>query len=153
MFLTENSACGLNGWKVQEKMLSVVLVFLNKGFVCFVMASQIEIDMAFFTCCILNNLLLAYDGLDVRWESGVNWTTLNPQGRSHDDYDENGEETVTLSVVELNLRARLAANGNTTYGLWLQELATLLQRRWSSKGYLTMSFKKWKRDTKCCVWH
>ena len=31
------------------------------------------IDNMFFTCCILHNMLLSFDGLANRWENNVNW--------------------------------------------------------------------------------
>ena len=42
------------------------------------------IDNMFFTCCVLHNMLLQYDGLDVRWESDANWIG---QGGHHDQDD------------------------------------------------------------------
>ena len=39
-----------------------------------------DLDNLFVTCCIINNMILKEDGLDTLWESGVNWTTLNPAG-------------------------------------------------------------------------
>lgn len=50
--------------------------------------SKEKIDFVFFTCCILHNMILAFDGLDIRWEENVEWDTLNPQNGSSDDgYD------------------------------------------------------------------
>lgn len=35
--------------------------------------SKDNIDNMFFTCCILHNILLSFDGLDSRWENNVNY--------------------------------------------------------------------------------
>ena len=40
--------------------------------------SQHHIDNAFFTCCILHNMILMYDGLDSRWEENIDWDALDP---------------------------------------------------------------------------
>jgi hypothetical protein len=48
--------------------------------------SQDRIDDAFFTCCILNNLLLKYDGYDKRWDSVI-WKNEDPDGHRHERYD------------------------------------------------------------------
>jgi hypothetical protein len=42
--------------------------FLRNGIV---LQNQSSIDFAFFTCCILHNLILEFDGLDNRWEENV----------------------------------------------------------------------------------
>jgi hypothetical protein len=46
--------------------------------------SKEAIDNMFFTCCILHNMLLSHDGLDSRWENGVNWAG---QDGEHDKED------------------------------------------------------------------
>ena len=37
-----------------------------------------DVDNVFYTCCIINNMILSYDGLDSLWEDAVNWSNLNP---------------------------------------------------------------------------
>ncbi len=72
--------------------------------------NQVEIDMAFFTCCIFHNMILGYDGLDTRWETDVHWEQLNPQAHPDDEgYDMDGVE---ISAVERRFRERVAL-GNT----------------------------------------
>jgi len=48
----------------------------------------------FVTCCILNNMILRYDGLDSLWESDVNWTTLNPDPLNEDVAEEDEADRV-----------------------------------------------------------
>ena len=43
-----------------------------------------SIDDMFFTCCILHNMLLKNDGLDKRWENGVNYAGVDG---NHSDED------------------------------------------------------------------
>ena len=48
-----------------------------------------EITNVFHTCCILHNMLLEHDGMDVLDDDA--WELLNPQnGVDDDDYDEDG---------------------------------------------------------------
>ena len=42
-------------------------------------------NSVFKTCCILHNMILEFDGLDRRWESNINWETLNPQPNNSDE--------------------------------------------------------------------
>jgi len=42
--------------------------------------NKVDLDNAFVTCCIINNMILRHDGLNTLWEDGVNWRTLNPAG-------------------------------------------------------------------------
>ena len=46
----------------------------------------------FYTCAILHNILLEYDGLATRWdEENVAWDMINPQtGNGDDGYDIDG---------------------------------------------------------------
>ena len=39
-----------------------------------------DVDNAFVTACIINNMILTHDGLDTLWEDDVNWKTINPRG-------------------------------------------------------------------------
>ena len=53
--------------------------------------SQEAINNVFWTCCILHNILLEFDGYDKRWEEDVNWENLDPQPTNSDDnYDADG---------------------------------------------------------------
>ena len=56
--------------------------FLRNGIV---LQNQSSIDFAFFTCCILHNLILEFDGLDNRWEENVDWDQINPQPDNSDE--------------------------------------------------------------------
>lgn len=49
--------------------------------------SQDDIDNAFFTCCILHNMLLQYDGLDTLWMDEDFWKALDPDDDYDNDYD------------------------------------------------------------------
>jgi hypothetical protein len=54
-----------------------------------------DIDNAFVTACIINNMILTHDGLDTLWEQDVNWRTVNPRGEDvadpENEYDHDGE--------------------------------------------------------------
>jgi hypothetical protein len=57
---------------------------------------QPQIEAAFFTCCILHNMLLDWDDLINPWEKNVDWKRLHPQGLKNNrdlGYDDDGEET------------------------------------------------------------
>lgn len=54
--------------------------------------NQDDVDYVFVTCCIINNMILAHDGLDKLWEEDVNWSTLNPHNNNGDSND--NEDTV-----------------------------------------------------------
>ena len=56
--------------------------FLRNGIV---LQKQSSIDLAFFTCCILHNLILEFDGLDNRWEEDVDWDQMHPQPDNSDE--------------------------------------------------------------------
>ena len=62
---------GVNGLRASEKMLNVLLGFLKVDLVA--LNYKKRIDNMFFTCCILRNMLLPFDGLANRWENNVNW--------------------------------------------------------------------------------
>ena len=57
---------------------------------------QDDIDNMFFTCCILHNIILSWDGYDRRWESDVHW-----EGRDgeHDTPEEDDWTTRRMVVV------------------------------------------------------
>ena len=42
------------------------------------------VDNMFFTCCIFHNLLLTFDGLDVRWEKDVNYAGRDGEHAAED---------------------------------------------------------------------
>jgi hypothetical protein len=46
-----------------------------------------DVGNAFYTCCMIHNLILREDGLNTLWESGVNWKRLNPDPDSSDEVD------------------------------------------------------------------
>ena len=49
------------------------------------------IDTVFFTCAILHNMLLEYDGLATRWDKeNVAWDMINPQAGNDDGFDIDG---------------------------------------------------------------
>jgi hypothetical protein len=50
--------------------------------------SQGDVDNAFYTACILQNIILRDDGLDKLWEDKVNWETLNPDKENDDASDD-----------------------------------------------------------------
>lgn len=67
---------------------------------------KVVIDNMFFTCCILHNVLLSLDGLDVRWEKGINW---QGQYGDHDAED--------MPSIFRRHRLRVAATTKTDYSL------------------------------------
>ena len=56
--------------------------FLRNGIV---LQKQPSIDLAFFTCFILHNLIVEFDGLYNRWEEGVDWDQMHPQPDNSDE--------------------------------------------------------------------
>ena len=79
--------------------------FLRNGIV---LHDQNSIDNAFFTSCILHNLILEYDGLDSRWETDKDWETLHPQPNNSDEgFDENDEPVQSAQQTLINARVRL----------------------------------------------
>lgn len=49
-----------------------------------------DIDNVFFTCCVLHNMLLEYDGFDRQWEENVEWEgdpALHPDAQYDEEYD------------------------------------------------------------------
>ena len=65
--------------------------FLRNGIV---LQNQTSIDYAFFTCCILHNLILENDGLDNRWETDIDWETLHPEPDNSDEGFDDDDEHV-----------------------------------------------------------
>ena len=64
-----------------------------------------DIDNAFVTCCIINNMILDHDGLDRLWEDNVNWKTLSPNDDDEDVNDSDNDydtdiETQSYGPVE-----------------------------------------------------
>lgn len=79
--------------------------------------SKETIDNMFFTCCVLHNMLLACDGLDVRWEKNAQWAG---QGGLHDHDDLDIFRKLTKRVKENSDFAREGINqlnirGNADY--------------------------------------
>jgi hypothetical protein len=50
--------------------------------------SDVDVNNAFHVACMLHNMILTYDGLDVLWENDVNWGTLNPADGDEVDIEE-----------------------------------------------------------------
>jgi Plant transposon protein len=81
--------------------------FLRNGIV---LKNQISTGYAFFTCCILHNLILENDGLDNRWETDRDWEILHPQpvpdnsdeGFDDDDEHVQGTQQQTLINARVN---------------------------------------------------
>ena len=79
----------LKGRKCTFGVLKSRWRFLRNGIV---LQKQTSIDYAFFTCCILHNLILEFDGLDNRWKENVDWDQINPQPDNSDEgFDLDGE--------------------------------------------------------------
>ena len=80
--------------------------FLRHGIL---LQTQEKVDTAFFTCCILHNLILEADGMDRRWENNVEWDRLNPQPNNSDvGYDEDDSaRPQSISVQELRILERV----------------------------------------------
>lgn len=84
--------------------------FLRNGIV---LQKQEFIDNVFFTCCILHNLILEFDGLDSRWENDVDWDTMNPQPDNSDEgYDEE-EVSVQQQLINSRVEEWVSARVNT----------------------------------------
>ena len=63
----------------------------------FLFQSQAMIETVFYTCSILHNMLLVYDGLANRWdEENVAWDMINPQSGN----DDNGYDVDELSNLQ-----------------------------------------------------
>ena len=59
----EDVECAFGVLKGRFRCLKLPIYYENK---C-------HIDYMFYTCCILHNMLLHFDGLDVRWERNINY--------------------------------------------------------------------------------
>lgn len=76
--------------------------FLRNGIV---LQDQHSIDNAFFTCCILHNMILEDDGLDCRWEKDVDWEAINPQPTNSDEgFDEDDGPVISNQEMLINRR-------------------------------------------------
>lgn len=51
-----------------------------------------DVDNAFFTACILNNMILIHDGLDKLWEDSANWKKIDPDGDETSNEDSDSED-------------------------------------------------------------
>ena len=76
--------------------------FLRHGIL---LQTQDKVDTAFFTCCILHNLILEADGMDKRWEENVEWDRLNPQpsnsDNGYDDEDLTRPQSISLQEARI----------------------------------------------------
>ncbi len=61
------------------------------------------------TCAILHNMMLLYDGLDLRlWEENIDWESIDPDGE--DDVDADLQETVAPHIVLADAREEYQVN-------------------------------------------
>ena len=92
------SDCDLNGLNQSEWFKSwnaVCFRILRNGIL---LQTQRDIDQVVFTYCMLRNLILEADGLDIRWEKPLEWDKLNPKTSNSDEgYREDG--TVDVSAL------------------------------------------------------
>ena len=51
----------------------------------------------FFTCCILHNIILSWDGLDKKWEDDVEW---EGDYGLHDDPDEDDWKSKKMVIIQ-----------------------------------------------------
>jgi hypothetical protein len=51
--------------------------------------SEEDIKNAFVTACMIHNLILVYDGLDMLWEHNVNWSQMDPEADPDEDNENN----------------------------------------------------------------
>jgi Plant transposon protein len=86
--------------------------FLRHGIL---LQTQDKVDTAFFTCCILHNLILEADGMDKRWEENVEWDRLNPQpsnsDNGYDDEDLTRPQSISLQEARILERVELYRRG------------------------------------------
>ena len=66
--------CAFGVLKGKFRCLKLPIYYHNKD----------HIDYMFYSCCIMHNMLLHFDGLDVRWEQNVNYLR-NDGHHSHED--------------------------------------------------------------------
>lgn len=79
---------------------------------------QHQIDNALFTCCIIHNMILMYDGLDSRWEDDVDWDLLDPLDNVTGETDTVNRAAILLSRVNActsHLLSNRVIEGNETY--------------------------------------
>ena len=86
---------GTNQEAVVRKDIECTFGILKSRFRFFKNALQGQspkvIDNAFMTVCILHNMLLMNDHIDVHWENNVNWQQLHPPSHhTDDDVDQEG---------------------------------------------------------------
>jgi hypothetical protein len=95
------SDCDLNGLNQSEWFKSwnaVCFRILRNGIL---LQTQRDIDQVVFTYCMLRNLILEADGLDIRWEKPLEWDKLNPQTSNSDEgYREDGTVDVSDNCVQ-----------------------------------------------------
>ena len=51
--------------------------------------SKEDIDNVYWTCCIIHNMILQFDGLDRLWEANVNWGSINPTNNAQNNNEIN----------------------------------------------------------------
>ena len=72
------------------------------------MQSQQELDNVFFTCCILHNILIEYNGYDSQWEDNIDWQNTHPDDEFDEEYDifqlqnERAQERFVNESVDVN---------------------------------------------------
>ena len=70
----EDVECAFGVLKGRFRCLKLPIYYHNKD----------HIDNMFYSCCIMHNMFLHFDGLDVRWEQNVNYLS-NDGHHSHED--------------------------------------------------------------------
>ncbi len=73
---------------------------------------QYEIDNVFFTCCILNNVLLRYDNLDLRWTE-KEWEDCDPDKDYSSQYDGSKLSTVDIRAAKRNKEVKKFVSDDT----------------------------------------
>jgi Plant transposon protein len=61
-----------------------------------------DIENIMYCCCILHNLLISADGIDIAWEDDVAWDTLDPDAEADGDEIVPNVVEVVDNVVELH---------------------------------------------------
>lgn len=96
--------------KSVRKDVECVFGILKGRFRCFKLPTFYQnksvIDNMFFTCCILQNILLNVDGYDIRWEKDVKW--LGQSGKHHNE---------DMAFFKKHLRRVKNIEGSTDYAL------------------------------------
>lgn len=106
--------------------------------------TQHHIDNAFFTCCILHNMILMYDGLDSRWEDDVDWEILDPLDTETGNNNNVNRAAILMARVDgctSHLLSNRVIDGNETvresdksHESVRQALVTHFERRFNDKS-------------------